>query len=191
MKLAFDEIGADEYGEAVEAKRLGELLIERERDHEHLQAATIGYIFRDDELRRQGKVKWAEAILVERILQSERRWGRLVKWAILRILPQFGETLPAFIVLIDRNIWLGLSPEEKLALVDHELSHCAQAREDDGETPKYTRDGSPVWMIRSHDVEEFEAVIQRHGLWNDELRSLARTIITRLSTEAEDVEAVA
>jgi hypothetical protein len=191
MTLAFNEIRADEYSEADEARQLGELLIEKVPEHAHLQMATIGYIFRDDELRRQGKVKWAEAILSERILQSEKRWGRLVKWAILRILPQFGEVVPDFVILIDRNIWSGLDDDAKFALVDHELSHCFYATLDDGETQKFHQDGSPWWAIRGHDVEDFEGVVERNGLWSEELRSMARTIINRLATEREDEARVA
>jgi len=191
MKLAFNEIHADEYSEAAEARDLGALIIEQVGEHAHLGDARIGYIFRDDEIRRHGKVTWAEAILVERILQADKRWGRFVKWAILRVLPQFGEELPDFLILIDRNIWSGLDLEQKMALVDHEISHCSVAREDDGETPKMHKDGSPVWAILGHDVEEFTGVVERRGLWNEDLRAMARAIIDRLSSEATDEEAVA
>lgn len=179
--LAFDEIRPDEYSEAVDARELGTILIEQVEQHAHLQAGVVGYIFRDDELKRHGKVKWAEAILVERILQSEKRWSRVVKWAILRILD--AEQLPDFLILIDRNIWQGLDADQKLALVDHELSHMAQATEDDGETPKFHKDGSPVWTIRGHDLEEFCGVVERRGLWSEDLREMARAIIDRLASE--------
>lgn len=182
VKLAFNEIRADEYSEAKEARELGEMLIERVEAHVHLQMATVGYVFRDDELRRRGDVVVAEAILVERILQSEKRYARIVKWAILRILGI--DDLPTFLVLIDRNIWEGYSIEEKVALVDHELSHCAQATTEDGETPKFTRDGDPVWTIKGHDLEEFCGVVERNGLWSEQLREMARVIVDRLSDDA-------
>lgn len=183
MKLAFDEIREDEYSVAAEAAQLGLLLINKVEQHEHLQAANIGYVFRDDELRRRGKVVAAEAILVERILQSEQRYARLVKWALLRIL---GATdLPDFIILIDRNIWDGFDLEQRLALVDHELSHCWYQTEDDGETQKFRKDGSPLWAIRGHDVEEFCGVIQRNGLWNSELVEFARAVVNSLARGAE------
>lgn len=191
MQLAFDEIRTDEYSEAVEARNLGELLIRDVAEHEHLQQAAIGYIFRDDEITRHGKVTWAEAIMVERILQSEKRWARLVKWAILRILSQFGETLPDFIVLIDRNVWQGLDADQKLALVDHELSHCWYATEEDGVTQKFHKDGSPWWSVRGHDMEEFEGVVLRNGLWSEDLRGMARAIINRLASERHDEARVA
>lgn len=185
MKFAFDEIRADEYSVAHDACQLGMLLINKVPEHEHLQSAVVAFIFRDDELRSRGRVVAAEAILVERILQSERRYSRLVKWAIGRILGT--ETMPDFIVLIDRNIWGGLDLDERLALIDHELMHCAFQTEDDGVTQKFTRDGSPKWRIRGHDVEEFTSVIGRNGLWNDELREMARVMIDHLTETAQEV----
>lgn len=185
MKLAFDEIRPDEYTEAEEARDIGSVLIERISEHAHLEDATIGYIFRDDELRRRGKVIAAEAILVERILQADKRYGRIVRWAILRVLPAFETYPPDFLILIDRNIWEGMDQSQRIALVDHELSHCAQAVGEDGETSKFTREGMPVWTIKGHDLEEFCGVIERNGLWNEELANVARVIIDRLSDEAK------
>lgn len=185
VKTAFDEIREDEYSVAHEAAQLGLLLTNRVEEHEHLRAANIAYIFRDDEIRRQGRVVAGEAFLVERILQSERRWSRVVKWAVLRIL---GTTeLPDFLILIDRNIWSGYGDEEKLALVDHELSHCWFATEDDGVTQKFHRDGSPWWAIRGHDLEAFCGEVVRNGLWSEDLRAMARVIIDRLSRESQAV----
>lgn len=183
---AFDEIREDEYSEAHEAAQLGLLLVNKIEEHGHLRDAAIGYVFRDDALNRRGKVIAAEAIFVERILQSDKRYARLVKWAFLRILHT--ETLPDFIVLIDRNIWAGMSPDEKLALVDHELSHCWYATEEDGATRKFHQDGSPWWNLRSHDVEEFCGVIQRNGCWNDDLVNMARAVLDSLA-DARSAEA--
>ena len=67
---AFDEIREDEYSQASDAAQLGMLLVNKVPEFEHLQAALIGYAFRDDELRRHGKVITAECILVELILQT-------------------------------------------------------------------------------------------------------------------------
>lgn len=184
MKLAFNEIRPDEYSEAVEARELGVMLIERVTEHAHLNDALIGYVFRDDELTRRGKVTAAEAILVERILQSEKRYGRIVRWAILRILPQFETLPPDFLILIDRNIWEGMGIEERVALVDHELSHCWYATAEDGVTQKFHQDGSPMWAIRGHDLEEFCGVVTRNGLWNEDLAMFARAVIDRLAGEA-------
>lgn len=184
-RTAFDEIREDEYSVSHEAAQLGLLLVNRHPEFEHLQGAAIAYVFRDDELRRHGRVTVAECIMVERILQTEKRWGRLVKWALGRIL---GTTeLPDFLVLIDAHIWAGLSPEHKLALMHHELMHAWVETEDDGETPKLTKDGRFRWAIRGHDVEDFTATVERFGLWNEDLVAMARAIVDSLAKSAEAV----
>jgi hypothetical protein len=152
MRTAFDDIRLEEYSVATEAAQLGLLLINKVEQHAHLRDASVGYAFRDDELRRRGKVIVAEAILVERILQSEKRYARIVKWALLHHILKV-EELPDFLVLIDRNIWSGMEPDAKLALIDHELSHCFFQTEDDGETPKLTEDGRYRGVLRGGRAE--------------------------------------
>lgn len=44
---------------------LGLLLTNKIDEHAHLKDASIGYVFRDDEFRRRGKVTAAETILTE------------------------------------------------------------------------------------------------------------------------------
>jgi Putative phage metallopeptidase len=180
VRTAFDEIRLEEYDQASDAAQLGLLLINQVKEHEHLQAANIGYVFRDDELRRHGKVIAAEAIMVDRILQAEKRWGRIVKWALQHHILKV-DALPDLLILIDRNMWSGYDADQKLALIDHELSHCWYETEEDGETQKFSRDGSPKWALRGHDVEEFCGVIARRGLWNAQLVEMARTMINTLS----------
>lgn len=67
-----------------------------------------------------------------------------------------------FIIWIAADYFVGCSPEQRRALVDHELCHCYG---DDGE-----------WKIRKHDFEEFHAVIQRHGLWDDSLKRVREVL---------------
>lgn len=60
-----------------------------------------------------------------------------------------------FIILLGELEWAGLTDAQRRALVDHELAHC---------------DGAPnAWRLRGHDVEEFAEVIQRHGLWQNDV----------------------
>lgn len=180
---AFDEIHEDEYSEATDAKQLGALLIERVAEHSHLQDATIGYMFRDDELTRHGKVTVAEAILLERLLPSDKRWSRFVKWSIRHHVLKTA-MLPDFLVLIDRNLWEGFDAGQKLALVDHELLHCSQAKDEDG-SDKFHKDGRPVWSVRGHDVEAFGGEVTRNGLWNEDLVAFARAIVDHLASEEQ------
>lgn len=79
------------------------------------------------------------------------------------------------VITIDANRWEELSPEQREALVDHELCHYVQAEDRDG-IPVMQPNGRPVLKIRAHDVEEFVAVIQRHGLWDIDLVHAGKAI---------------
>lgn len=65
-----------------------------------------------------------------------------------------------FVCEVNWEQWRGLSSEARVALIDHELCHCGV----DQETSKY--------LLIPHDVEEFRAIVQRHGLWNTGLQAL-------------------
>lgn len=174
---AFDEIHEDEYSEAHEAARIGLFLVNTVPAHAHLHEATIGYLFRDEEIRRGGKVTWASTHLSGLQGASAKYWGRFIEWSLYRI---FGFE-PDFVILIDRNIWGGLTPAQKLALIDHELCHSSQALDAEGQ-PRFNQlTGAPIWRIKEHDVEEFTEVIQRHGAWTEDLVEMARAMIDSLN----------
>jgi hypothetical protein len=59
-----------------------------------------------------------------------------------------------FALLLNEPAWKKLSEEQQTALLDHELSHMA-AEQDKNDEWKF--------FIRSHDLEEFRAVVERHG----------------------------
>jgi hypothetical protein len=69
-----------------------------------------------------------------------------------------------FLIEFNHGVWLKLTPEQRLALVDHELAHC----ERDPETG--------AWTMREHDVEEFSDVVARWGLWTMPLRGFGYAI---------------
>ena len=59
------------------------------------------------------------------------------------------------VLIVSQGAWGAMSGEQRTALVDHELCHLAV---DDGRV-----------TLLAHDVEEFAAVIKRHGLWKGDL----------------------
>ena len=67
-----------------------------------------------------------------------------------------------FLITLAYDQWERLSLGQRSALVDHELCHC---RYDDV-------DGA---SMRGHDVEEFQEVIDRHGLWRSDLVKVAES----------------
>jgi hypothetical protein len=87
------------------------------------------------------------------------------RWTVARQVQQLEEwfqTFPDFVITFDATIAAELDDASWCALVEHELYHCAQAL-DEFDMPKFRRDGSPVFAIRGHDVEEFVGVVARYG----------------------------
>ena len=60
-----------------------------------------------------------------------------------------------FLIVIAEDIWSTLTTERRKALIDHELCHCA-----------FVEGKAVIW---GHDFEEFHAIIERRGLWNQDL----------------------
>lgn len=74
----------------------------------------------------------------------------------------FGE-VPDFLITLDANYADQCSDAAWCALLEHELLHCGQNRDDFG-APKFRQDGTPSFGIRGHDVEEFVSVVRRYGV---------------------------
>jgi len=85
-----------------------------------------------------------------------------------------------FVILLNKEFWEDpeFDREKKLALLDHELCHVAQAVDADGDPMREKKD-RPVWRLRGHDVEEFEEIVARRGLWKHDLERFAEAIAKR------------
>lgn len=80
-----------------------------------------------------------------------------------------------FIIVLNREFWQDFTEQQRLALMDHELSHAASSEDEDGEQKEDER-GRKVWRLRKHDIEEFSDVIERHGLYKKDLERFAEAI---------------
>lgn len=129
-------------------------------DHAHLVDAAIGFLWTNEENASKGR----------RVIgQAEIPMFRCGKWQKARqemqIREWFGD-IPDFIITLDAVYCLDCSDMEFMALVDHELYHCAQAIDDFG-SPKFNKDtGMPSFAMRGHDVEEFIGIVKRYGVGN-------------------------
>lgn len=65
-----------------------------------------------------------------------------------------------FIISIYEGAWDIMAEQEKKALLDHELSHCFVGEDKQGNT---------VYKTIPHDFEEFKDIIERYGLWQDNI----------------------
>ncbi len=144
-------------------------------DHAHLAegGAVIGWLWSTEVLAKQGRRVLGRCALGhptgDAWVQAARR-DQLLGW--------FG-SLPDFVVILDAWFFAHAvesgNAADALAVVDHELYHCGQERDGDGE-PRYTQDGDPVWGIRPHDVEEFGGVVRRWGIEASAARPLVEAI---------------
>lgn len=73
----------------------------------------------------------------------------------------FGE-VPKFIITLAADYCSQCTDLEFCALVEHELYHIGQAKDEFG-APKFNKEGQPVLAMRGHDVEEFIGVVRRYG----------------------------
>lgn len=115
--------------------------------HEDLYTARIGFLFRGTAPKSKGRYTYGKAGKVSS------------KWAAL--IGDEEETLD-FVIWLAHDKWEELELKQKKALLDHELQHC------------YMEDGQA--KMRGHDLEEFAVIVQRHGLWNHEIKKMAHAI---------------
>lgn len=116
--------------------------------HSHLANAEIAYLFYNKEIKRKGK----------RIAGTAETCGKKVKALCDK----------DFVITISYPVWKDLEDEQRLALVDHELEHCLVTEKEDG---------SMKCSTIPHDMEEFNAIISRHGLYHAGLEMLSNTIL--------------
>lgn len=108
--------------------------------HRHLGAAHFVAIGRPECAKKHSKQVWASVKLaspMERVLADEDI---------------------NYIIMVGLDVWTTLPEEMRVALIDHELSHCGGFD-----------DKAEKWTIVGHDIEEFGGVLQRRGAWQADL----------------------
>jgi hypothetical protein len=126
-------------------------------EHQHLQSATIGVLWTTVSLSRHMLTVAGQAEIPQ--FQGN-GWSRgrqeqqMAEW--------FGD-VPNFVLTFDAHYADQCEDATWCALVEHELYHCAQQRDEWG-APKFKKDGSPSFGMRGHDVEEFVGVVRRYGV---------------------------
>lgn len=127
-------------------------------DHEHLRDAQIGFLWTSVANSRHMNqiVGQAEVVKFMGGKWSKRRQEQQIEeW--------FGE-LPDFLITIDASYAAQCDDVTFCSLIEHELYHCGQAKDDFG-APKFSQStGLPVYAIRGHDVEEFVGIVRRYGV---------------------------
>ncbi|MFW6328198.1 MAG: putative metallopeptidase [Bacteroidota bacterium] len=128
-----------EYEEAAEVREIAQKLINS--CHSHLVNAKIKYLYRDPAPRSKGKIVMGRATKVSGKYKAVSGYD--------------------FIIEISKIHFVNMDQEKKLALVDHELSHC------------WMEDGKCTTI--AHDFEGFNSVLKRHGFWAGDLEVMGKT----------------
>lgn len=130
-------------------------------DHRHLEHARLAVLWTNVENVTKGRRILGQAKIGEPSGSDTWSTGRqeqqLERW--------FGR-VPDFLITLDslyvtKN--LSENPAAVLALIEHELYHCAQDTDKHGMPAFNRRTGRPKWTIRPHDIEEFVGVAKRYG----------------------------
>jgi predicted metallopeptidase len=137
------------------AARIAHELIETVDDHKDLADADIRYLFTSQAIKTRDRVRLGKATKAGAIVQF---FGsgehESVEWG------------PDFILFFVRDEWAALTDEQRVYLVDHELSHCYKKIKVDrvGETTE-------SWALKAHDIEGF-----RRRLVMPEVREFASAL---------------
>lgn len=100
-----------------------------------------------------------------------------------RIASDLERELHGYDVLIQLRRFWWTDPEvtdaQRAALLDHELSHATTDDDDQTGEPKVDERGRRLYRLRRHDIEEFAAVVKRHGLYKRDLEQFAGIVRSR------------
>jgi hypothetical protein len=126
-------------------------------DHSHLSDASLGVLWTNVDNSRNMRTVIGQAELMPPMAMG--KWQR--SRAAQQVEEWFGE-MPDFLLTFSAPAASTMDDASFCALVEHELYHCAQKMDAHG-MPKFGQDGSPQFVIRGHDVEEFVGVVARYG----------------------------
>lgn len=140
------------------------------RDHAHLAHADVRFLWtqRPNRVRRRDVV--GQAHLGEP--SGSEPWAKGMRADHLTRL--FGAVPDFYVTLCAGFVRERVRDDDEaavMALIDHELYHCAQEHRDGA--PLFGRDGRPKWCMRPHDVEEHVGVVRRWGAHSPALRAMA------------------
>ncbi|WP_457265762.1 putative metallopeptidase [Pseudomonas sp. P5_C3] len=125
-------------------------------DHAHLIDADVRFMWASSHFEKQGRTvlgQTEQVALRAGGWQKARMEQQMMDW--------FGD-VPAYIITLAADYCATCSDADFCALVEHELYHIAQAKDQYG-APKFTQEGLPKLEMRGHDVEEFVGVVRRYG----------------------------
>lgn len=134
-----------------------------------------------DEVRKMhhGDTKEARIALAWKLRTAADKDGRIVLGKCIKVSDLHREFADYdFIITLNKEFWEEptVTKQQRMALLDHEMMHAAPSY--NGETGEHEVDerGRYLFRIRGHDFEDFNDIIQRHGIWKRDLTRLAELL---------------
>lgn len=137
------------YRRAEQVEFIARTMMGENDPHEHLKNVPLVYLFMNKVPLTKGREVWGRAVKLT---------GRNAHLAPVRWPGTDAKAKEFFVIEVAEPIWEVSTPEQRIALVDHELSHCGV--------------GEKGLALYPHDVEEFAGVVARRGLWRKDLEKL-------------------
>jgi len=132
------------------------------QEHRHL---LDGEVVVDFLLVREPVIKQGRQVLGAVHMPSVQ--GQLKGVFTWMFLNTFGR-LADFLVLLDKDFWMGECDRTREILMYHEMCHMVHKVDGDGE-PRFNESGKPVFGLQAHDVEEFANTVKRYGAYSAEI----------------------
>ena len=135
-------------------------------EHAHLDKARILWLWASyTATAKGGAIGEAQLNLAQSAAYSQGRSTAMLRdWN--------GGIHPDFIITLSAPWFAEADEVSKCAVIDHELFHCAQKRNKDGERAFDRLSDRPQWAIRHHDLEEFVGIARRYGAWSPQLQQM-------------------
>lgn len=153
------------YWRAREVERIAARLIQEHHENLNRPDVRVFAVFRDPVAKSKGRVVLGKARKISGLAAS------LFRLATRDDLGD--EPVDFFLIEIGHQTWQALDNRQRRALVDHELCHF------DVDVPLDEYDDR-VLRTRGRDLEEFQAIVERHGLWKPDVEAFSRTASAQL-----------
>ena len=168
---------SNEYGTFVRAREVEEWInsafVQRggplhDEEHCHLHDAKLGVLWSNIPVARKGTAI-AGTASIPRPHPALSAYDREVpRWFLRQF---FGAEKLDFLVTLDAPYAHRCDDVNFCALTKHELVHCDQARDEQGER-LYTKKHKPIFRLRGHDVEEQIPVVRDFGVVGRNVKEL-------------------
>lgn len=152
------------YWRAPEVEKIVEKLVPEHHEHLSRTDVTIRCVFRDTVAKSRGRIVLGKARKISGLNAHLVGLDRRDAFT--------DDPVDFFVIEIPHEPWQNLTPAQRIALVDHELCHFYVAIPDDPDEDRKL-------VILGHDLEEFSAIVERHGLWKPDLKEFAQVVAQR------------